>query len=186
MKTFWMGPKLLAGGMACLIVLLATLTYFSDPYGFYSVCKQCGMIRLSTKWMLPGTFITVFTNSKERSTPLSRTVLNYGIVPPHKHDWLFGQGSGHGVTCAIGSGRHIWPAAQSQKLADLLLLLHKHGKTEFRDQILVGVLDPETTQLFMSLTFDAPGEPVTALGLEHWIATESKALEEKMEFWKRK
>jgi hypothetical protein len=169
-----------------VLATAATFTFIGDPFGYFSVCDRCGALRRTTEWKLPLSEFTVFTRSVESETPLSRAVLTNGIVQPHTHHWLFGHGGGHGVKCAIGQGRHIRPAADSQEFARLVLMLHTHGLPALRDRVLRGAFDPDTSQLFFGLSFSAPKEPTTPAEMQSWFSEQSEYLDEKIAVYKER
>jgi hypothetical protein len=105
-------------------------------------------------------------------------LLTNGIVKPHDHHWLFGQGGGNGVKCAIGSGRYIRSAADSKEFADMILMLHSHGQTAFRDRVLHGLFNPDTSLQFFNLSFGAPKETASDSEVQSWIKEESQYLDD--------
>ncbi|OAI56950.1 hypothetical protein AYO49_03195 [Verrucomicrobiaceae bacterium SCGC AG-212-N21] len=157
------------GVIATTLVLLGlAAAYFSRPFSYFEVCDRCGATRSSTDWFVPFTDREAFSDSSEPASPLSRVLLANGIVAAHDHHWLFGQGRGHGFSCAIGPGRHLAPAAASKDFAQLIQALHSHGLIALRDRVLSGALDPETSRHFFShLAFDVPTIP-TKQELEAW------------------
>lgn len=172
-----------------MFVAFATLVVFTlieSPFGYFSVCGRCGSVRSTTDWKLPFSDFTVFTQSAESETPLSRVLLTNGIVQPHAHQWLFGHGGGHGIRCAIGPGRHIRPAADSEEFARLVLALHSHGLTALRDRVLQGALDPDTSRFFRGLSLNLPKEPTTAGELQGWLTEQNEYLDEMVAAFKKR
>lgn len=178
MKPLTKKQRWVAIGLFAVFATLLTFTLIIGRFGFYSVCDQCGALRHTTDWQLPLTSLTVFSHSTESETPLNQVLLTNSIVKPHNHHWLFGQGGGNGVTCAIGSGRHIRPAANSKEFADMILMLHGHGQASFRDRVLRGVFNPHTSHQFFNLSFDAPKETASDSEVQSWIKEESEYLDE--------
>jgi hypothetical protein len=173
-------------GVFAALATVATFTFIGDPFGYFSVCDRCGALRRTTDWKLPLTEFTAFSRSTESDSPLSRVLLTNGIVQPHTHQWLFGHGGGHGVRCAIGPGRHIRSAADSDEFARLVLTLHTHGLTALRDRVLRGALDPDTSHLFRGLAFSAPKEPTTASEIRGWFTEQSEYLDEMVAEYKKR
>ena len=160
-----------------VLTSLVTFTVVSGPFDYSSVCDRCGALRHTTDWELPFTEFTVFSQSTESSSPLSRLLLTNSIVLSHPHHWLFINGGGHGVKCAIGPGRHIRPAADSEEFAALLLTLHQLGQFAFRDRVLRGVFDPDTSRWFRGLRFDSDATRMSPAEIQDWIAERSEYLD---------
>src|SRR5215204_6449400 len=94
--------RLVGIAMFAALATVVTLALMMGPFGYTSVCNRCGALRSTTEWQLPMTSLTVFRSSTESESPLSRVLLTNGIVAAHSHQWLFAQGGGNGVKCAIG------------------------------------------------------------------------------------
>ena len=186
MKALSKKQRWIAIGLFAVVATLAAFTLMSGPFGYFSVCDRCGALRRTTNWQIPSTSLTFFTHSTETESALSQVLLTNGIVQPHEHHWLFGHGGGNGVKCAIGTGRHIRPAVDSQEFAGLVLLLHTAGETDFRDRVLRGVFDPDTSHFFRSLSFSAPKPPTGSTELRNWIADESQYLDEFVDPYKER
>lgn len=165
-------------GVFAVFATVLTFTFIGRPFRYSSVCDKCGALRHTTDWRFPLTRVTVFTYSTESDSPLSRALLTNTIVPAHGHHWLFAQGGGNGVRCAIGQGRHIRPAAESEEFAALVLAMHQRGQLSFRDRVLRGVFDPDTSHLFRGLSFRAPKVTMSAAEIQGWITEQSEYLDE--------
>ena len=168
----------MVAGVFAAIATLAAAILCGEPFAYYSVCDVCGAMRNTWDWRTPLTELTVFSRSIVNETTLSRVLLTNSIVQPHAHHWLFGQGGGHGVKCAIGPGRHIYPAAESAEFASLVLDLHRRGEIGFRDRVLRGVFDPETSRMFRNLSFHAPQTAMSAAEIRDWITEEFEHLDQ--------
>lgn len=151
------------------IALWITLAWVNGPFRYGSVCDRCGALQSTTEWRLPFTRLPVFAHSTESETPLSRVLMTNGIVSLHPHHWLFGHGSGNGVKCAIGPGRHVSPTAASEDFATLVLMLHRSGETALRDRVLSGAFDPETSRTVRCLAVDVPPTTASAEELQAWF-----------------
>jgi hypothetical protein len=173
-------------GVFAMVATTATFTFIAGPFRYASVCDKCGAIRHSSDWQLPGTDVTIITFSKESDSPLSRVLLTNGIVQTHSHHWLFAQGGGHGVKCALGTGRYILFAAESKEFAALVAVLHKQGQMAFSDRVLRVVFDPDTAGLFRNLSFDAPTVEMSASEMRIWIAEQSEYLDEMIPVHKKR
>jgi hypothetical protein len=137
---------LIVGASVLLIALVASALF--GRFGFTSVCSRCGEIRDTTEWQIPLTSVTVFSPSSEHTSPVSTALTTSGIVAAHEHQWLFCQGGGNGVTCAIGEGRHIRPVVQSDAVAAIIAASQRFGETQFRDRLLRALFDPKTSEGF--------------------------------------
>jgi hypothetical protein len=181
-KQWWLGIAVFA-----VLATVATLTFIGNPFTYYSVCDRCGALRHTTDLKLPLTEFTVFTDSVQTETPLSRLLLTNGIVQRHTHRWLFGHGGGHGVRCAIGTGRHIRGTADSVEFSRFVLMLHRHGLIAVRDRVIRGAFDPDISQVYRALlSFSPPEEPTTTEELLGWYSEQSEYLDEMIaEFKKR-
>ncbi len=177
-KTLSVKQKRVIIGLSATVVLVFAFAFIFGAFTYSSICDKCGATRHATDWRIPLTDITVFTRSTVSDSPLSRVVLANGMVPEHPHQWLFEYGSGNGVLCAIGRGRHIRPAADSEKFAALVLALHQHGQTDFRDRVVRGALDRGTSHIFRSLSFRVPETTMSATELRDWVAEQSEYLDE--------
>jgi hypothetical protein len=162
------------------IALWIMLAWVNGPFRYGSVCDRCGALRSTTEWRLPFTELTVFVHATESDTPLSRVLMTNGIVSLHAHHWLFGHGSGNGVKCAIGPGRHVSPTASSEDFATLVLMLHRSGEIALRDQVLSGALDPGTSRTVRCLAVDAPPATASAEELQAWFVEQLVSVKESL------
>jgi len=124
--------------IVCAFVAVVGLTVSAlfGRFGFTSVCSRCGAIRDTTDWQIPLTSITVFSLSSTHASPVSTILTSTGIIVAHEHKWLFCQGGGNGVRCAIGAGRHIRPAVESDGVAAVIAASQRFGELQFRDRLL--------------------------------------------------
>lgn len=173
-------------GVFAVLATVATFTFIGDPFRYSSVCDRCGAFRRTTNWKLPLTEFTAFSHSSESDSLLSRVLLTNSIVQPHTHHWLFDNGGGRGVKCAIGPGRQIRPAVDSKEFARLVLTLHTQGLISLRDRVLQGALVPETSHLFHGLSFSTPKDPTTAAEMQSWFSEQSENLDEMVAEYKKK
>jgi hypothetical protein len=72
------------------------------------------------------------------------------LIGAHDHNWRFGHGSGNGITCAIGDGRHLWSMTESQHLARFLQDVDRIDGREAAVAWLERTLQPETGPLLWS------------------------------------
>jgi hypothetical protein len=100
-----------------------------------------------------------------------------GIVPDHRHNWIFAGGSGNFMLCAIGRGRHLVSATKSEEFASLVLLLHENQQTEFRDRIVTGVFDPYRSHIFHSVSYLNPPGKLSGTELQQWVDEQSEYLD---------
>jgi hypothetical protein len=163
-------------GAVAVFLVFGYFVVLGGPFGYFSICDRCGARRDTVVWEFPFSHFRIYSRSQERSTPLSQVLVTNGLVKSHPHNWLFGHGSGNGVKCAIGSGRHISAAAESVEFAALVQTLHQNGETAFRDRILRGALDPEKTREYWRLGDHAPTN-ATRSELRAWIVNETEMLD---------
>ena len=154
------------------------LAWVNGPFRYGSVCDRCGALQSTTEWRLPFTGLPVFAHSTESETPLSRVLMTNGIVSSHAHHWLFGHGSGNGVKCAIGPGRHVSPTAASEDFATLVLMLHRNGQSELQGRVLSGAFDPRTSRMVGCLAVDAPPATASAEELQAWFVEQLGSVKE--------
>lgn len=159
------------------IVFLLAYFLFDGPFGYSSICTKCGKRRYSRDWAVPFTSMKVATIHAETDTPLSVTLTQKAIVSQHSHEWLFIHGSGHGITCAIGSGSSLM-GVTNQRVADTIALLHDRGKIEFRDRLVTGVLDPKNSSLYRVATGFPPPITISDAELDNWIDQQSQYIED--------
>jgi len=105
-----------------------------------------------------------------------------GLVASHQHQWLFCQGSGNGILCAIGKGRHVLPAVKSQEVAALIEAGQKFGELAFRGQVVAALLDPNTAPLVYDLGFSVPQSGFSNKAeFEKWLGENKPLFEEMLE-----
>jgi hypothetical protein len=166
------------GCIACATIL-GLFMYQGGPFSYSSVCSRCGIVCHTTKWQLPGTRFTVFDQSSERDTPVSLSLRADGIVGPHSHQWLFAQGGGNGVRCALGEGRYIRPALESEGVASILYASQRFGEIKFRDRLVRLMFDPKTSQAVRDLGFSAPTNRfIDATEFRAWLDRETEFFDE--------
>ena len=117
-------------------------------------------------------FAQVLSRSSCRQTPVSLFLTTNRITPPHTHQWVFAQGSGNGVHCALGGAWAIRFTVESSDVAQLLEELERYGERGFRDRVLTSLFDDSTTQLVCSMRVPAGGF-TNAAQLRAWISEES-------------
>src|SRR5690348_15012967 len=94
--------KKIAISLAIVALLVLAASALFCRFEFTSVCSQCGATRDTTDWQIPLTSVRVFSHSSEHASPVSTVLVSSGTVATHQHQWLFCQGGGNGVKCAIG------------------------------------------------------------------------------------
>lgn len=96
---------------------------FVVPFGNFtstSVCDRCGVRLNAWRYQIPLTSITYRKGEAVVPTPMSSVLAAKGIITNCSHHFLFCTGSGNGVKCAIGQGRHILPTTLSTNIANLI------------------------------------------------------------------
>ncbi len=94
------------------LILIALLSLkFVYGGGFFrwtSICEVCGAEQNTTEilWLFPW--------HRFKDTPLSEFVRREDIQGVHTHQWLFCQGGGNGILCALGSAHNLLSIVQDQ------------------------------------------------------------------------
>lgn len=159
-----------------LVVAVATVAISATfgRYRYWMICDKCAMIQSRAEWHLPLTELFLYRHSQEKPTPVSRILLQDGIVAGHEHHWVFGTGGGNGIKCAIGLGRHIFPAAESEGVAAIIDASHRYGAHEFRDRVVGALLDPQRSDTVSSLQMIVPkGGFPNAEAFKGWMDKET-------------
>ena len=160
-----------------VIVLLLAGSSIFGAFGSSSVCNRCGKIRDTRRWEIPLTRVALFSTSSEHETPVSMELVRSGTISEHEHEWLFSSGGGNGVTCALGEGRHIRPAVQSEGVASILATSRRFGEVQFRDRLVKLMFKPKTAEAVRFLGIDVPSVGFTDASEFH------KFLDDKMEYF---
>ena len=176
---------LIVTASAAIITLVAAALF--GAFSFTSVCSRCGAIRDTTEWQIPMTSITVFSHSSEHASPVSTVLTSNGIIAAHEHQWLFCQGGGNRVTCAIGEGRHIRPVVQSDGVAVVIAASQRFGDARFRDRLLRSLFDPKTSEAVRRLGMSVPtkGFP-DAAAFRAWLSQETESFDEMVAMHQKK
>lgn len=174
-----------AFAIVALVVLAASALF--GRFGFTSVCSQCGAIRDTTDWQFPLTSVTVFSHSSEHASPVSTVLTSSGIVATHQHQWLFCQGGGNGVKCAIGGGRHIKPVVESDDVAAIISASQRFGELQFRDRLLHALFDLKISEAVRGLGMNAPTNGFSDAPAFHaWLARESPSFDEMVAMYQKR
>ncbi len=107
------------------------------------------------------------------------------IAPPHSHQWVFAQGGGNGVRCALGRAHMVRFTVESPEVAQLLAALERYGERGFRDKVLTNLFDDSTTHLVRTLSVP-PGGFTNAAQLHVWISEESVDFDEMVTAFKNR
>src|SRR5438552_2240503 len=142
-------------GVAAAVLAVYIVVY--GAFGFSSVCSRCGAVRLATAWQIPRTSIPVFSRSSIHQTPVSICLMTNRIAPPHRHQWVFAQGGGNGVRCALGGAHMVRSTVESSQVAQLLEALQRYGESSFRDKVLTNLFDDSTTHVVRTLSVPTGG-----------------------------
>jgi hypothetical protein len=168
------------------LVMFAASALFGR-FGFTSVCSQCGAIRDTTDWQIPLTSVTVFSHSSERGSPVSTVLTSSGIIATHQHQWLFCQGGGNGVTCAIGEGGHVRPVVESDGVAAIISASQRFGELQFRDRLLHALFDPKTSEAVRGLGMSAPTNGFSdATMFRAWLTQETESFDEMVAMYQKR
>jgi len=89
------------------------------PFRFNSshVCRVCFCEQHVSARQVPLMNITYWSTRQQTETPLSAQLNRYAVMPAHEHDWSFATGGGNGITCMLGSDRHLLFTAHSKPFA---------------------------------------------------------------------
>lgn len=136
--------RLLAG--SATIVAVATIIQFFFTFSYTSICTACGSIQHTTEFHIPFAGVTYWHSRSETETPLSKIIAKHQLAPAHSHSWLFANGAGGGVTCAIGEGRHLYGAVQSSEVASFVDAVATYEGHVNANQWLNRLLDPKRSQ----------------------------------------
>ena len=135
--------------LACLIALFIVVGIVVGFAKFTStsVCDRCGARLRAWQYQLPLTSITFREGTTVVPTPMSSVLAAKGIITNCSHHFVFCTGSGNGVKCAIGPGRHILPTALSTNMAALIGNLARYsGQTTARTFATILLQTPPASQ----------------------------------------
>ena len=152
--------------VALIVVIAICVTFFAFVWS--SICGDCGLQRDSVRYLGCLTFHDV------KATPLSLYANAELVDPNHPHQWLFGQGSGGGVTCAIGPGRHIRRFTNEESLIRFLKHIKTYQGIDEAQMWLGRFLNPDQNFDVSIMLNDMP-EDGTAFG--DWYAEQVKKYE---------
>jgi hypothetical protein len=166
---------LIVGG----IVLLLAIPLMFGTFSYSSVCTQCGAMRMTSEWKMPVSRRTVYSTSSESQTPVSAVLVRGGVVSQHEHQWKFCSGGGDEILCAIGKGRHIRPAVQSEGVATILDASQRFGEVPFRDRLLQTMFDSKTSEAVYRLGQSVPENGFAdAVAFRAWMEGEMEYFDE--------
>ena len=176
--TTGMKKKILLRGLFTAVTV-ASLSLCFGRFSYSSVCSHCGAEQSTLEGHIPFTPVRLFQYSSLRESPLSRVLLSSGLVQSHRHDWLFNQGGGNGVFCALGPGAHIWPTASSPAVARFVESASRYADRRWMDTIVHAALSPESGQMIRSLAVTVPaGGFSQASDFRAWQEEQSVILEQ--------
>lgn len=125
-----------------LIVLIggvAAFSWFSG--GFFNeteVCTHCGAIRNTRRTL----WIPI---SEIRQTPLSTYQQSLEASHPQPHRWMFANGGGGPVRCALGRGRELYRPIRNPETVEALKSIRKYRGDAEAAIWTAHILDPETS-----------------------------------------
>lgn len=159
------------------IILFVALAPVLAGVGLYatfsrtSICSHCGCRGHSIEFQVPGTSITYWRNSRTDDSPLSEVGSRLGLYEPHEHNWRLIHGSGHGITCALGTGSNLDFTAQSDEVARFIAHTEAaRGSDEARQWFCTALTDGDGKAFFSWLIHsEYPlDENVDAEHYENW------------------
>jgi hypothetical protein len=164
-------------GVGAFLVLTGFV--MSGVFASSSICHHCGASQSARRWFIPGTTTCYLHTTSVRATPVSNVLETTGVVAPHEHDWQMAHGSGNGIFCAIGQGRHLSGAVNSENVAAIISAANRFGDTVFRDKIVKALLDPKTSHSVFYLGNRVKTDSFTTRENFHaWLAEESASFSE--------
>jgi hypothetical protein len=174
-----------ASAIAALVVLIASATFGS--FGYSSVCGRCGAIRETEEWQIPLTSIAIFRHSSVHASAVSTVLERNGIVSNHDHQWLFSQGGGNGVRCAIGEGRHIRPVVESDGVGAVIAASQRFGEFQFRDRVIHALFNPKTSEAVRGLGMSVAtnGFP-DASAFRSWLSHKADSFDETVAMYQKR
>jgi hypothetical protein len=173
-------------GLCCLAVVVCGIVRVG-AFGYSSVCVKCGLTRHTTEWQIPRLRVPVYRRSRQIDTPVRQVLSTSGLVPQHAHEWRFCSGSGNGVRCALGRGRHIPSTVSSREVALLIQSLRKHGQSEFCDSVLRHLFDDNTTTAVRILAYSLPTNGFADRSdAAEWAAEHRPGFEEDVRVYQRR
>ena len=113
-------------------------------FRYSSACKHCAKSRSTSEYGIHRWQIVLWRTSEEQESRLSAMLAVEGIVRPHVHDWIFAQGGGSGVKCAIGSGRFLARVSNDTEFVALVRDTWRFGQRPISTNLLAAVLNPNT------------------------------------------
>jgi len=147
-------------------VLIPAAVYFGQ-FESTSVCTTCGEAQSTREFQIPFTRFTYFATRSRSATPLSAAINRAGLVPAtHSHQWLFANGGGNGIMCALGSGRHVRDTANFPAVATFVTATVTYRGQSAAQPWLAALLDPNRTSDFspaISSTAPLGGCPTQAV-----------------------
>jgi len=123
-------------GLVLLVAGLAGLGLFTGAFfGWTSFCEVCGAARVSHNvFWLPVHHV--------KPTAFSSYLDSIGYAKGHRHEWLFAQGSGGLVMCAIGKGRYLMHNVTAPGMTLYLQGLHAYRDAAEFDRAVRRLLEP--------------------------------------------
>jgi len=153
--------------LALVVLAVAAYIWGGGFFSSVSVCGVCGAERYSTDWLW------VFPVQQVKQTPLSDYVLRESIQTKHEHKWLFGSGSGAGVKCAIGDGRHLFSIVTDGDFQRFLAAVTKYrGVEEAKLWLRIG-LDPKRVNGIRMWFHPDAGSVADLASFDRWFEDQS-------------
>jgi hypothetical protein len=159
------------------VVVLVGCILTSGAFRYLSVCDRCGAIRQTTEWQIPRTRFAFFSHSSIRQTAVSLCLTTNRIVPTHGHKWVFAQGGGNGIKCALGRAHLVRSTVESLEVAQILETLERYHERNFRDRVLKNLFNDSTTYMVRTL-FVPSGGFTNAAHLHAWVFEQNRSFNE--------
>lgn len=160
-----------------IVLLFIIYTMVAGAFRYTSVCNQCGAVRYKTEWQVPRTSFAFFSHSSIRQTPVSLCLTTNQITPKHKHNWVFAQGGGNGIKCALGEAHKVRSTVESLEVAQLIQALERYDQRDFREKVVTSLLDDSTTRVVFLLALPTGGF-TNEIQMQTWVSEQAESFDE--------
>lgn len=162
--------------LLCALGLVPIFALMGGVFRYSSVCKHCAKVKSTSEFGIQSWNVVVWQTSKEQESRLSTMLASEGIVQPHEHNWMFAQGGGNGVKCAIGGGRFLARVNNDTEFVAFVRDTWRFGQQAIATNLLAAVLNPHTASsaLWRTVASDYSLADVdSAASLRTWLQEHS-------------
>ncbi len=171
--------------VAGIVLLLVVFTIVAGAFRYTSVCNRCGAVRYKTEWQVPHTRFAFFSHSSVRQTPVSLCLTTNQITPMHSHNWVFAQGGGNGIKCALGEAHKVHSTVESLEVAQLIQALERYGQRDFREKVVASLFDDSTTRVVLLFALPTGGF-TNEIQMQTWISEQAEQFDEMIAAFRNK